>query len=284
MAFYLLGLSILLVFAPLKFSIIKIPLWGMSSLIAVLVGFIEGVLSIQGVAVIFVYSGLLFASLLLRVVWLRRVVVGIFGVFSLALATHLLPGFNNNAVVIDESVSRDGIPFSLYANFDKGLAGLFLIVYFFRGQANVSYFKALQKSKGALVIFFATPCLALGLATLLGLIHIDVKLPSFWLAFLVINLLFTCVAEEAFFRGFMQRELSNWLKGKSYMFVIPIVPALLFGIAHVGGGIEYVIVAGVAGLGYGYLYYLTNRIELSILCHFIVNALHLFLFTYPMLA
>lgn len=82
----------------------------------------------------------------------------------------------------------------------------------------------------------------------------------------------------------MQRGLSNWLEGKPYIFVALLVPALLFGIAHIGGGIEYAIVAGVAGLGYGYLYYLTARIEWSILCHFIVNTLHLFLFTYPVLA
>ncbi|PYF78110.1 hypothetical protein DFP75_1131 [Marinomonas alcarazii] len=284
MAFYLLGLSILLVFLPFKPSIIKIPVWCVSFLIAVLLGVIEGILSIQGLAVIFVYSVLLLASLGLRVVWLRRVAVGIFGVFSLALAMHLLPGFSNYAVLVREPVSSDGIPFSLYANFDKGLVGLFLLGYFFRGQARVGYFMALQNPKKALVIFFATPCLALGLALLFGLIHLDVKLPHFWLAFLGINLLFTCVAEEAFFRGFIQRGLSNWLEGKLSLFVAPLITALLFGVAHIGGGVEYAVVAGVAGLGYGYLYYLTKRIEWSILCHFIVNILHLLLFTYPMLA
>lgn len=284
MAFYLLGLSIFLVFLPLKFSIIKIPLWNMFFLIAVLLGFIEDVLSIQGVVVTSVYSGLFFASLLLSIVWLRRVAAGLFGGLSLALAIHLLPGFNNYAVVIEESLGSDGIPFSLYASFDKGLVGLFLLSYIFRGQADVNYFKAFQKSKSALVIFFVTPCLVFSLAMSFGLIQIDVKLPSFWLAFIGINLLFTCVAEEAFFRGFIQRGLSKWFEGRSYVFVAPLASSLLFGLAHIGAGIEYAIVAGVAGLGYGYLYYLTNRIEWSILCHFIVNALHLFLFTYPMLA
>lgn len=85
---------------------------------------------------------------------------------------------------------------------------------------------------------------------LLGLIHIDVKVPVFWLCFLSINLFFTCVAEEAFFRGFLQQELSKVLHGKSYLFIVPIISALLFGIAHIGGGFEYAFVASAAGLGY----------------------------------
>ncbi|MCW8354408.1 CPBP family intramembrane metalloprotease [Marinomonas pontica] len=60
--------------------------------------------------------------------------------------------------------------------------------------------------------------------------------------------------------------------------------AMLFGIAHMGGGVEYAIVASVAGLGYGGVYYLTKRIEYAILCHFILNGLHFLFFTYPMLA
>lgn len=284
MAFYLLGLSIVLVFIPYKPSIIKIPLWCLVCLGAVIAGLLENVLDIQGVLVVLVYSGLLFGSLTLPLVWFRRLTVCLFGLFSLALAMHLLPGFFNTAVVIDQTVSVDAIPFSLYANFDKGLVGLFLTGYFFGGQARIDYFYNRQKPKDTLIIATITPCLALGLAVLLGLIQIELKVPSFWLSFLAINLLFTCVAEEAFFRGFLQRGLSNWLDGKFSLLIAPIFSALIFGLAHIAGGIEYAFVAGVAGLGYGYLFYRTKRIELSILCHFMLNVLHLFLFTYPMFA
>lgn len=284
MTFYLLGLSILLVFSPYKLSIIKIPLWCLACLATVISGFLDNVLDVQGVLVVLVYSGLLFGSLTLQLVWFRRLTVCLFGFFSLALAMHLLPGFYNTAVVIDQTVSVDAIPFSLYANFDKGLAGLFLTGYFFGGQARIDYFYNRQKPKETLVIVILTLCLALGLALLLGLIQIDFKMPSFWLSFLAINLLFTCVAEEAFFRGFLQRGLSNWLDGKFSLLIAPIFSALIFGLAHIAGGIEYAFVAGVAGLGYGYLFHRTKRIEWSIICHFMLNVLHLFLFTYPMLA
>ena len=284
MAFYLLGLSIVLVFIPYKPSIIKIPLWCLACLAAIISGFLDNVLDVQGVVTILAYSGLLFGSLALQLVWLRRVIVCLFGFYSLALAIHLLPGFYNAAVVVGKTVSADAIPFSLYANFDKGLAGLFLLSYFFGGQVRIDYFHNLQKPKDTLIIVILTLCLALGLAVLLGLIQIDFKAPDFWLSFLAINLLFTCVAEEAFFRGFLQRGLSNWLDGKFSLLIAPIFSALIFGLAHIAGGIEYAFVAGVAGLGYGYLFHRTKRIEWSILCHFMVNVLHLFLFTYPMLA
>ncbi|MDE8604490.1 CPBP family intramembrane metalloprotease [Marinomonas sp. RSW2] len=196
---------------------------------------------------------------------------------------HLLPGFYNYAVVLKQTISVDTIPFSLYANFDKGLVGLFVLVYFFRGQASADYFQVLQKPITVLLIFFLTPCLALGLAMLLGLIQIDVKVPVFWLYFLGINLFFTCVAEEAFFCGFLQQELSKILHGESYLFIVPLIPALLFGIAHIGGGLEYAFIASAAGLGYGIIFHITKRIEWPILCHFVLNSLHFFLFTYPML-
>lgn len=284
MAFYLLGLSILLVFTPFKPLFMKVPLWCLTCLAAVIIGYIEGVLSVQGIIVIAVYSGLLFSSLTLRQVWLRRVMVCLFSVVSLALAMHLLPGFHNHAVVQGETISVGAIPFSLYVNFDKGLVGLFLLAYYFGGQAKVSYFQSRHQSKGALILFILTPIVTLGLAMSLGLIQFDMKAPSFWLIFVVVNLLFTCVAEEAFFRGFLQKGLATALKGKSYILIAPVLTAILFGLAHIGGGVEYAIVAGVAGLGYGYLFYRTNRIEWSILCHFVLNILHLFFFTYPMLA
>lgn len=284
MAFYPLGLSILLVFTPFKPLFMKVPLWCLTCLAAVIVGYIESVLSVQGIIVIAVYSGLLFASLTLRQVWFRRVTVCLFGVVSLAMAMHLLPGFHNHAVVQEETISAGAIPFSLYVNFDKGLVGLFLLAYYFGGQAKVSYFQNRYQSKETLVLFILTPIVTLGLAMSLGLIQFDMKAPSFWLIFVFVNLLFTCVAEEAFFRGFLQKGLVTALKGKSYILIAPVLTAILFGLAHIGGGVEYAIVAGVAGLGYGYLFYRTNRIEWSILCHFVLNILHLFFFTYPMLA
>jgi CAAX protease family protein len=98
------------------------------------------------------------------------------------------------------------------------------------------------------------------------------------------NLFFTCVAEEALFRGFLQRHFHGSLKGIRYGGILALVAAsVLFGVAHYAGGVSYIVLATVAGLGYGWIYQRTNSIEASILTHFTLNAAHFVFFTYPAL-
>ncbi len=104
------------------------------------------------------------------------------------------------------------------------------------------------------------------------------SLPSSWA-----NLFFTCIAEEALFRGFLQRQLAMSLaKFRFGTWIALAVVAVLFGIAHAGGGITYVLLATVAGLGYGWAYHRTQRIEASILLHFTLNSIHILLFRAPL--
>jgi membrane protease YdiL (CAAX protease family) len=88
------------------------------------------------------------------------------------------------------------------------------------------------------------------------------------------------VSEEALFRGLLQTRLVDAAAQHGW----PAYPAILltafvFGLAHVAGGPELVLLATLAGVGYGYAYHATRRIEAAILCHFIVNAGHFLLFT-----
>jgi len=41
------------------------------------------------------------------------------------------------------------------------------------------------------------------------------------------------------------------------------------------------VLATIAGIGYGGIYWRTNRIEASIFAHFLVNTTHILCFTYP---
>ena len=94
-----------------------------------------------------------------------------------------------------------------------------------------------------------------------------------------------CTAEEALFRGFVQGELRRaWAERRGGSWAALAVAAGLFGLAHAAGGWRYVLMATVAGAGYGWIYDRTHRVEASILAHWGLNALHFFLFTYPALA
>jgi len=118
-------------------------------------------------------------------------------------------------------------------------------------------------------------------------VRLEPKWSDAALAFLVANLLFTCVAEEAFFRGLIQERLMRLAETRrqpAWNWIAIAVSTLLFGLAHAGGGATWLLVATIAGLGYALVYARTRSIEGAILVHFAVNAAHFIGFTYPRLA
>lgn len=290
MTFYLLALSILCVFPYCKVSIIKQPLWLWLMASTVISGVIESHLTIIGLVAIGLYVTLYHGALYLRSSTTRTISSALFIGGSLALAIHLVPGFNNLPIVINEQITPDAIFYTLYANLDKGIAGVFVCAYFF------SINKAVLKKdvstdirinvKQPITIILCTILATLTVALMLGIVNFNPKVPDFWLAFVAINLLFTCVAEEAFFRGLLQTKLSQLITTKrlsNLPILAPFVAAIVFALAHLAGGLSYVLVSAVAGFGYSFIFYKTQRLEWAILCHWLVNVSHFFLFTYPMI-
>ena len=91
------------------------------------------------------------------------------------------------------------------------------------------------------------------------------------------HLVFTCVLEESFFRGIVQTALIRGFADRGWSQAAPlgiITASLFFGGAHVGGGATFMLLATIAGLGYGVAYYLTGRIQDAVAVHFAVNAIH----------
>jgi membrane protease YdiL (CAAX protease family) len=106
--------------------------------------------------------------------------------------------------------------------------------------------------------------------------------PLFW-TWAALNLLTTCVSEEAFFRGLVQTELRRAIPSRHAAGAAIGISALLFGLAHVAGGWRYAMLAALAGTGYGLAYERTSRLEMAILTHVTLNVVHFLLFTYPAL-
>ncbi|WP_170309655.1 CPBP family intramembrane glutamic endopeptidase [Litorilituus lipolyticus] len=198
-----------------------------------------------------------------------------------ALAAHVVPGFNNLLVIDGLEKNINSVPFSMYLNFDKPMILFTLLllsptillhekpVYLLR--INTSYRLLAFIMLSFIVIF------SLGIA--LSLISFTPQMPNWWAWFAINNLLLTCVVEEVFFRGFIQRKLSQFFKP----IICLIIASCLFGMAHFSGGFSYVIVATVAGFLYGFVYLNTGKLWHVILIHFGLNMTHLYLFTYPLL-
>ena len=200
---------------------------------------------------------------------------------TLLLGTHALAGFRNPLIADDLVITPGASAYTLYFNFDQTIAGIVLL-----GIGSVPLIATLNEWRAAwrraAPLIVVNMGIAMLLSMALGYVAFQPKWTPFFWVWAVTNLLLTCLSEEAVFRGFIQRELHDALGGRRYAGAIAVsASAILFGLAHFAGGWRYVLLATIAGAGYAIVFQRTGRIEMSILAHFILNAMHFLLFTYP---
>ncbi|MEV3807243.1 CPBP family intramembrane glutamic endopeptidase, partial [Aeromonas dhakensis] len=203
----------------------------------------------------------------------RAVALGAVLLWAVALMLHLIPGFTNLKVLDQVQAGPASVPFNMYLNLDKPLVffGLLLAWPALLGPGG-----AIQWRRLALLL---VPLAALLIAAWqLGALKPEVGLPGWWWLFAINNLLFTCVAEEALFRGFLQQGIAE----RSRRWLGVLVASLLFGAAHLAGGPLLVLFAALAGACYGLAFLLSGRLSVAIAIHFLFNFAHLALFTYPL--
>jgi CAAX protease family protein len=166
---------------------------------------------------------------------------------------------------------------TMYLNIDKAFLGLLLLVFVIRPYGNKTFeFNWLRVGAIVLIVQIA---LMIPLALASGYVRFEPKIPPETLIWMINNLVIVSVAEESFFRGFIQTQLS-----KEIGWFAILLAAIIFGLAHHRGGPTYVALATVSGLFYGTAYHKTQRIESSIFAHFLFNSAHFLLFSYPALA
>ncbi|CAN7477462.1 MULTISPECIES: CPBP family intramembrane glutamic endopeptidase [Pseudomonas] len=205
----------------------------------------------------------------------------LFVVMALALALHWMPGFFNGRVIPAQRLTDDAAPFAMYLNQDKPLIGFWLLL----ACPWIVGRRSLRLSVYATALGLAlSAVLALGGAMLLGMIHWAPKWPEHAWLWVFNNLLLVTLVEEALFRGYIQGGLSQRFKHLSYGNNLALLlTSLLFGLVHAGAGWQWVLLSGLAGVGYG-LAYRFGGLGAAIATHFLLNLLHFALFTYPMLA
>jgi membrane protease YdiL (CAAX protease family) len=281
LCYFFLFLSVVLLWFPGKG---KIPRWAQSLFVSVFFGLWSRQLEWSALISLLLFASAAYYSQAPRTSSGRRVAATSLVLFlSLALAIHQLPGFNSLQVLDHVYFTTDALSYSLYLNFDKTVIGLFILGL---GPA------LLSRKKEILTLIRKTWPLTLKvilvvmiLALIINFVRFEPKISGSIFIWALSNLLFTCVAEEALFRGFIQKKLTEqWAKVKGGSYLAWLAASLLFGLAHYAGGRKYVLLAIVAGLGYGWIYRKTQRIEAAILTHFSLNLSHFIFFTYPALA
>lgn len=109
------------------------------------------------------------------------------------------------------------------------------------------------------------------------------KLPSHPFLRYANNFFFVCIPEEAFYRGFLQKQLHVYFgEGPRRGFFSVLITSLLFTTAHVywSPSIDILGFVFLAGLLYGFVYMRSGRIESAILTHFALNFAHMTFFSY----
>jgi len=283
--FVLLGAAILSVWIPplrLSTADARLPAWPIMLVAAMAMGIHEGILRWPGAIAIAGLAALAAISRQSRHPAIRTLCTILAAMLALGLALHLVPGFDNPAVAQNIRLSPDAALYTLRLNFDKAAAGLILLAFYAPRSSTMAHWAPVLRA--ALITTALTAVVVFGFAATAGYVAWLPKVPTFTAAFLAANLLFTCVAEEAFFRGMLQRWIATQVRGRWTTPVVVCIVAVLFGLAHAAGGWHLIAFATLAGAGYSLAFALSQRIEAAILVHFGINAIHLLLFTYPSIA
>lgn len=149
---------------------------------------------------------------------------------------------------------------------DKAYAGLLLALI-------AAQFHPQKQSWRAIWIIPVGVAALLVLVALLGY-PLEPTVPNYAAAFIFVNLMQTCFAEELFFRGALQRELMLYLAPVPSI----VITSVLFGLVHLSRGWDYACITMLSGLLHGTIYRRTGVLSLSVLSHFLVNVAWIMLF------
>lgn len=203
----------------------------------------------------------------------------LFIALAIGLASHWLPGFLNARAIAAVRLSPDAAPFSMFLNLDKSLIGFWVVL----ACPWVIYRVAVARIAGVTATTFViTTGICMATAAALGILAWTPKWPEQSSTWMFNNLLLVTLTEELLFRGYIQGGSRQLFKRLPYHDALAIALAsTVFGLAHFGAGWQWVLLAGLAGIGYGIAYRL-GGLTAAVLTHFGLNLVHFSLFTYPM--
>lgn len=259
----LLAITLLLFWLPVSKKVIYVAT-GLAAAYGAYAGILEP-FALLSLLILFIASTLYFTNK-------HHLFLGIsLAILCWVLSKNWIPGFLYWKAASNVKLAPDSIPFSIFFTYDKAFVGIALLL----TMGQLKFFRIFKDLKKNWPIFLL--CLLTLEMSALGFsyIHFDPKLSSITPLWLFHNLFFICIPEEAFFRGFIQKELNE----KPLLALA--ASSLLFGVFHAHWGPVMVIYSTIAGLFYGWVWMKTERLEASIALHLLVNATHFFLFSYP---
>jgi hypothetical protein len=283
-AFAALTLALAALWAPHVFASSRAArVWTLPCALALAAALVARLIDIRSLFVLLSFGGVCATASRADGRTLRIVAHTLMLIMCAGLFLHVIPGFDNPRVVTNAVLGRGSQPYTEYLNFDKGVAGLFLLGIYASDRPASD--EGLRHGVGFLWRFVVLVTVAIALSLALGYVRWDPKLPPWWPMWTWSMIFLTALPEEALFRAVAQSSIETWLGGTPSATTIAIVTAgVLFGVAHLAGGFTYVLLAAVAGMGYGWIYASTRSIAAAIIAHAGLNTVHFLFFSYPALA
>lgn len=244
-------------------------IWGSLLGASLLLAFTEGNLQWIGLAIVLGWALLWIYYVKNQRPLLQIVLFAALVTLSFGFKFHLFPGFRPVPITPKFHI---GLGTSL-----MGLFPLALLV------PTAKSWKDWKKVAGGLVIGCLGIAILAIVAVATGATQWQFKLPSFPIARYLSNLFLTAIPEEAFYRGFLQNRLSKYLentRGGKWMALI--VSSLIFTLAHIywSPSLDVLGFVFLSSLLYGGVYLISGKIESAILCHFLLNFIHMTFFSY----
>ncbi|HVI44110.1 MAG TPA: CPBP family intramembrane glutamic endopeptidase [Chitinophaga sp.] len=251
--------------------------------IAYLLALINGSVTLTGIALLALDAGLLILAVRYLSGWKQVVAHIAFICLSILLLMHRLPGFQNVLIFDHVRFTADAAPFTMHFNLDKPFVG-FILFTCLLGANQIEKYDVRKIAKAVILPLAVIITLCIVTAWALHFVAWEPKLlpESLWI-WALNNLLLVAVVEETIFRGYLQGYLGNIVFNKHKYYFPLIISAVLFAVVHTTGGWPLMLLAFIAGLGYGVAYQ-KGGIMAAIFTHFCFNLFHFLLFTYPMLA
>ncbi len=239
----------------------------------------NAMITVSGLALVVTIALLMAAAVHPRVPHRGRQALALIStLLILLLAINRLPAAHQSVLVADFFMGHSLTPYTLLVSYNKVVAALLILTIWWPHLTDKgSYTRmtpALPLSVAAAALIILTAC-SIGLQW-------DPKWYWFSAVFVLTNLALTCVVEEVFFRGLLQRQFSRYFSTYKFGALAALLLAsLLFGVAHIAAGLAYASLAALAGLAYGTIYWRYRSLHAAILCHWLVNVIHIAGFRYP---
>lgn len=222
----------------------KIIIFGSLLLIAIIFGLISHTLNWQSCLFILFFAYINYTTFYARPK-IVKIICGLMVFICSILITplHLIYGFYNWLIASQIMISKLSIPYTLFLNFDKPLIGLFIL-----GFSNnhlpllhnrSAFITTLKQSISTILLGIL---LISSISYIVGYIRFDIKFNYFFIIWAINNLIFTCIPEEALFRGLVQNAISYACKNYQHnKYIANLITAILFGvILHFRSGILFI--------------------------------------------